>query len=153
MLSVRRKVDRSLYEHLVVELKRPAKDLGQEEITQIEKYAFTVAEDERFNTQKVVWRFVLLGNDLDKYAVERASGDSTPEGCIHKKGNLSIWVLRWADVMTDARERHEFFREKLEVEASSTAGMECLKSKFEHLMTGRGTSKKKDLEISANQTD
>jgi len=35
-------------EHLIVELKAPKVKIGQKEITQIESYAFAVAEDERF---------------------------------------------------------------------------------------------------------
>jgi hypothetical protein len=35
-------------EHLVVELKRPSVKVGADEITQVKKYAFTVADDERF---------------------------------------------------------------------------------------------------------
>lgn len=148
MLWHRRKVDRSQYEHLVVELKRPRDYLGQEEVGQIEKYAFTVIKDERFKTDKVQWRFVLLGNDLDAYATQRASGDNYPEGCIYRKDNVSIWVLRWADVLADARARYEFFRDKLNVEASSDEGLKLLKSKYEHILTGRGVRKKKDQEIS-----
>ncbi|MCE9554582.1 MAG: ATP-binding protein [Planctomycetes bacterium] len=149
MLWHRRKVDRSLFEHLVVELKRPRDFLGQDEVAQIEKYAFTVIEDERFMTDKVQWKFVLLGNDLDSYARQRASSDSHPEGCIYRKGNVSIWVRRWADVLADARARYEFFRDKLNIEASSDVGLKTLKTKYAHLLAGRGVRKKKDLEIMA----
>jgi hypothetical protein len=37
-------------EHLIVELKAPKVKVGADEITQIEKYAYTVAEDERFRS-------------------------------------------------------------------------------------------------------
>ena len=37
-------------EHLMVELKRPSVKIGQDEISQIEEYAFTIAEDQRFAT-------------------------------------------------------------------------------------------------------
>lgn len=36
------------FEHLIVELKAPAVKVGSDEITQTEKYAFTVADDENF---------------------------------------------------------------------------------------------------------
>jgi len=151
MLSSRRKVDRALFEHLVIELKRPSINLGQDEIGQIEKYAFSVTADDRFNTNKVRWKFILLGNEFDKYAQRRASGDALPEGCIHREGNVSIWVCRWADVIADARDRHEFFRDKLEIEASGSEGIDYLTKKFKHLMKGRGASKKKDREIMAQK--
>lgn len=52
MLWHKQPVDKSRFEHLVVELKRPMK-VGAEEINQIENYAFTVIADERFNTSRV----------------------------------------------------------------------------------------------------
>ena len=55
-------------EHLVVELKRPSVKIGPEEITQVQKYAFTVADDERFRHLKTRWSFWVLSNDLDPYA-------------------------------------------------------------------------------------
>jgi hypothetical protein len=149
MLWHRGRVDRSMFEHLVVELKRPSGPLGQKEVGQIENYAFSVAGDERFKTDKVRWKFVLLGNDLHAYAIERATSDRYPPGCIHSKGNVSIWVLRWADVLADARIRYEFFRERLDVQASREKGMERFKTRYQHLFTGRGVRKKKDLEVVA----
>jgi hypothetical protein len=55
-------------EHLVVELKRPSVKIGADEITQVQKYAFTVSDDERFRHLKTRWSFWVLSNDLDAYA-------------------------------------------------------------------------------------
>ena len=85
--------------------------MGAEEITQIKKYAFTVIADEAFNTEKVTWKFVLLANDLDGYAVQETTGDSLPPGCIYSKGNVTIWVQRWSDVLETGKLRYEFFRD------------------------------------------
>ena len=152
MLWHRGKVDRELFEHLVVELKRPRDFLGEEEITQTRKYAFAVANDERFNTSKVRWRFVLLGNDLNDYAKSEASQDHLPPGCVYKKGNVSVWVQRWSDVLADAKARYEFFREKLNVQASSAEGMASWKERFGHLFDGRGARKKKDQAATAKRS-
>jgi hypothetical protein len=89
MLWHKQVVDRDRFEHLVFELKRPSK-IGSDEITQIEKYAFTVIADEAVNTDKVQWRFVLLANDLDAFAVQRTSSDSFPPGCIYSKNNVTM---------------------------------------------------------------
>lgn len=148
MLWHKQVVDRSRFEHLVVELKRPSK-VGSAEITQIENYAFTVTADEAFNTDKVRWRFVLLANDLDAYAIRKASNDKLPPGCIHSDGNVTIWVQRWSDVLEAAKLRYEFFRDRLDVQASKDEGMKLLKSRYDHLLTGRGSRKKKDMETMA----
>ncbi len=149
MLYRRRKVDRDCFEHLVVELKRPKDALGQEETTQIRKYAFTVAKDERFKTSRVNWEFVLLGNDLDEFVQQETSSTKLPEGCLWEGNGVRIWVRRWADVLNDARARYEFFREQLRLEASREKGLASLRQRYEHLFTGRGMRKVKDLETTA----
>ncbi len=149
MLYRRRKVDRDGFEHLVVELKRPRDRLGQDETSQIKKYAFTVAKDERFKTSKCSWEFVLLGNDLDDFVIQETSSANLPEGCLFEGNGVRIWVRRWADVLNDARARYEFFREQLNIEASHTKGLETLKARYPHLFEGRGARKAKDLALTA----
>ncbi len=149
MLYRRRKVDRDRFEHLVIELKRPSVVLSQKETSQIEGYAFAVAEDEGFDTDKCSWEFVLLGNSYDSFVKQRASSDRLPEGCIHDGNGVRVWVRKWADVFSDARARYEFFREKLEIEASHEQGLERLKDRYPHLMQGRGASKKADKAATA----
>lgn len=147
LLSRRFKYSRDRFENLVIELKRPSIVLGKDECTQIEDYAMTVSEDERFNTDKYKWSFILLGNSLHKYAEKRTNMDGLPKGCIYKEGNVEVYVKNWSDVIADAKSRYEFFREKLELEASKEYGMEYLQKNYSHLLTGRGASKKKDLAI------
>lgn len=149
MLFRRRKVDRDRFEHLVVELKRPSVRLGQSETSQMEKYAFSVAEDDRFDTSKCSWEFVLLGNSYDKFVKQKTTSSWLPEGCIHDGNGVRIWVRGWADVIGDARARHEFFRERLEIEASHEHGLEKLQERYPHLLQGRGVSKKADKAITA----
>lgn len=149
MLYRRRKVDRDRFEHLVLELKRPSRVLNQDDTTQIKKYAFTVSRDDRFDTSKCTWEFVLLGNSYDDFVKEEASSDGLPEGCIHSKLGVRVWVRKWSDVLNDARSRYEFFREQLEIEASHADGLQLIKDKHPHLFEGRGARKKRDRELSA----
>ena len=151
MLYRRRKVDRDRFEHLVVELKRPRDALGQDETSQVKKYAFTVAKDERFNTTKCHWEFWLLGNDLDEFVVQETSSEKLPEGCLYEGSGVRIWVRRWADVLNDARARYEFFREQLEIEASHAKGLEAMRTRYPHLFQGKGARKAKDLALSTSQ--
>ena len=145
MLHRRRKIDRDRFEHLVIELKRPSIVLGQEETSQIKKYAFKVAKDGRFDTSKCSWEFVLLGNSFDEFVELELSSDALPEFCLHDGNGVRIWVRKWADVINDARARYEFFREQLGIEASHSKGLEALRERYPHLMEGRGASKKADL--------
>lgn len=154
MLYRRRKVDRDRFEHLVVELKRPSRVLNQDDTSQIEKYAFSVSKDERFDTSRCSWEFVLLGNSCDDFVKEKASSDGLPEGCIYAKSGVRVWVRQWSDVLNDARSRYEFFREQLEIEASHAEGLQLIKRKHPHIFEGRGARRKKDLELSRkNESD
>lgn len=147
MLYRRRKVDRDHFEHLVVELKRPSVVLGQDETAQVRKYAFAVAQDERFDTRRCTWEFVLLGNSFDRFVELETSADNLPEGCIYARGGVRIWARTWADVLNHAKARYEFFRERLNLEASQEHGMNRLRDRYSHILSGRGVSKRKEKQI------
>jgi Histidine kinase-, DNA gyrase B-, and HSP90-like ATPase len=128
----RRYADRSpgRYEHLVVELKRPKKLLGQIELSQIENYALTVAADERFDKTITKWMFVLVGDDLDTFAREKCDQENRPFGLIVQKPHVEVWVKRWATIIQECKWRHEFYRDKLELEVQSTDATEYLAKKY-----------------------
>ncbi len=46
-------------EHLLIELKRPKVKVGDDDLIQIKRYAYTVADDERFSKTEVEWNFRL----------------------------------------------------------------------------------------------
>lgn len=75
--------------------------------------------------------------------------DVSNPGRIYNAENISVWVYRWADLFADARERYEFFRDKLGVEASTGEGMASWNERFGHLLTGGGVRKRRDQEVSA----
>lgn len=116
------------FEHLVIELKRPSRKLGKEEISQIEEYAFAIAEDERFAKSTTRWTFLLLGNDLDKYAEKKCAVNDRQFGHIYA-GDVNIYVKRWSTVIDEAKWLYEFFREKLEYQVTTADGLEYLQSK------------------------
>jgi hypothetical protein len=127
----RRYADRSVgrYEHLVVELKRPKKSLGQHELSQIENYALTVAADERFDKANTKWTFVLLGDDLTKFAQEKCEQENRPFGLILQKPHVEVWVKKWATIIQECKWRHEFYREKLDLEVQASDATAYLEKK------------------------
>lgn len=118
------------FEHLVIELKRPSVRIGQKEISQIEQYAFKVADDERFDKTKVSWNFVLLGNALDSFANKKCSESGRDFGHIHLSDSLNIYVKPWSSVIDPAKWRYEFYRDQLAVEISTDDGLEYLRAKY-----------------------
>lgn len=112
--------------HLIVELKRPKVSIDSDEITQIEKYAFSVAADERFKGVGVRWIYWVISDNYSEYARQRIADES---GQIYKKGNIEIYVKTWAQVLDENRSRLQFFQERLEFQADKG---ESLKHLQEH---------------------
>ena len=117
------------YDYLVVELKRPSKKIDSDVLTQIEKYAIAVAGDERFRGVPARWTFVAISNDLDEYAIKKASQRGMPKGCVYDdaENNVTVWVKPWADVINDARSKLDFVNEQLSYEADKDSAKAYLK--------------------------
>lgn len=125
-------------EHLVVELKRPSVKVGADEITQVKKYAFTVADDERFRHLKTRWSFWVLSNDLDAFArVEtRQKGKAQGQVFQSEDGSIEIWVKTWAEVLAECKSRMKFVQEHLQANVDKESSLRYLKKTYEKYLTG-----------------
>ncbi|MFO0847149.1 MAG: ATP-binding protein [Gemmataceae bacterium] len=129
------------YEHLVVELKRSSVTLGGDELNQIESYAQTVEDDARFDKQKTRWTWYLVGVECDKYAEGRRTAADRPHGLIANRGGVQVWVKTWAEIVSAAKRRYEFFLEKLEAELTADDGLCYLRERHgKHLPDALGTA-------------
>jgi DNA gyrase/topoisomerase IV subunit A len=117
-------------EHLVVELKAPKVKIGQDEINQIESYAFAVAEDERFKHLKTKWNFWIISNDLDAYAKRRLKQDNKGKGIIYDADGITIWVKTWGELIQECKHRLEFIREKLDINIDNSDGLKYLQESY-----------------------
>jgi hypothetical protein len=119
--------------HLVVELKAPSVKINDEEVTQVEKYAFSVMKDERFRNVNTNWIFWAISDDLGDYATQRISDSS---GLIYTKGNVSIFVKTWAQVLDENRARLQFFQERLEFQADRESSLKHLQERYDEFLKG-----------------
>ena len=115
LLARRVEQARNRREHLVVELKAPKVKVGPDEITQIKNYAYTVADDSRFNMTDVKWGFVVVSTDLNAFAVKEAAQFQREPGLVSitEDGRVRVWIKTWAQVIGDAEHRHKFVQEAL----------------------------------------
>lgn len=120
--------------HLVVELKRPKDLVDADEITQIEKYAFSVATDQRFKGVGVQWIYWVISDSYGSYAAQRITNGES--GQIHKNGNISIYVKTWAQVIDENRARLQFFQERLEFQADKGESLKYLQERHEKYLEG-----------------
>lgn len=120
-------------EHLVVELKRPSVKIGDEEVTQVEKYAISVAKDERFRTVNgVKWTFWAISDDLDDYAFYRMDD----RGVISSKDNVTVGIKTWGQIIAENKARLQFFQEKLEHQVDDNVALKHLQDKYQEFLSG-----------------
>jgi hypothetical protein len=117
------------YEHLVVELKRPAHTLISSDIEQIRSYAVAVAEDDRFQQPNVRWTYVLIGNATNTSVDEQRVQLEQPYGRVQITKRYSIWVRNWSEVIGDAQHRHKFVQQSLDYTTNHDTGVQYLRRK------------------------
>ena len=109
--------------------------VGDEEVTQVEKYAISVANDERFRiVNGVKWTFWAISDDVDDYGVYRM-GESE-SGVISSKGNISVGIKTWGQVIEENKARLQFFQEKLEHQVDNDTALQHLQDKYQRFLAG-----------------
>jgi len=126
-------------EHLVVELKRPSKKIGAEEVTQIQRYANAVTRDARFNISDVDWDFWVVSDELDSYAEDQANKDGFPSGLLHrsKEGNVRVWAIRWAELIENASHRLKFVQQQLQYMVTGEDAVAYLRTAYDQFLPPR----------------
>lgn len=122
-------------ENLVIELKRPKVDAGFEEMTQIMGYASKVAKDKRFPKNKTKWKFILITKDIKPDLEPQLKQKNRKYGHVSEGENFDVFVLDWGKIISEARARHEFIKEKLNISLlSNETGLDYLRSKYKEYL-------------------
>lgn len=122
-------------EHLIVELKRPQVKIGDKEVTQIEKYAISVAADERFRTvDGVKWTFWVISDDVGEYAGYRMDEG----GVVSSKNdyNIVVGIKTWGQIIEENKARLQFFQERLEHQVDDATALAHLQQKYQSFLSG-----------------
>lgn len=116
-------------EHLIIELKRPSQKIDDDVANQVRKYAFAVAEDERFADTKTRWHFVAVSNEITPSVRRQANQRDKPAGLLHDDAeqSVSVWVKTWGQILEEARGRLHLFQERLNYQATENDGILYLK--------------------------
>ncbi len=118
-------------ENLVIELKKPTVDAGFTEKTQIESYATKVSNDPRFPKDKTRWKFLLITKDIKPEIEPLLQQKNRKYGHVSEGENFDVYILPWGHILTDAKTRHEFIKEKLNLNLQDNEqGLEYLKKKY-----------------------
>ena len=122
-------------EHLIVELKRPSVKIDGDATSQIESYAFAVAEDERFRSVRAKWVFWAVSNDIDTVAARKVAQKDRPRGILFQSDaadalQITIWVKTWSQIINECRTRLRFFAEKLNYTPDRDSSLYHLKTTY-----------------------
>lgn len=118
------------YENLVIELKAPSVVLGFKEINQIKGYRDTIIEDSSFSKDKNQWRFILIGQSLDKHAENELKSDA---GKHFPVDNSTIEIMTWGELLDNNRLRYEFYVENTKINITDKKVDESLNKKWESM--------------------
>jgi hypothetical protein len=118
-------------ENLVIELKRPSLNAGLTEMGQIMSYASKVSIDKRFPRGKTRWKFILVTKDVDKELEPHLKQKNKKYGHVSEGDNFDVFILSWGDIISEAKQRHEFIKEKLNLNLQDNEeGLDYLKNKY-----------------------
>jgi len=125
-------------EHLVAELKRPSVKVGADEIKQVEQYAYTVADDERFRHLHARWSFWVISNDLDAFAKVKTRQKDKPRGLISEieDGRVKVWVKTWSEILSECKARMSFVQQHLQANADPESSLMYLKQTYDKYLAG-----------------
>lgn len=101
------------FENLIIELKKPILDAGMKEYNQISMYASRVQSDPRFVKENHQWTFILLVRDIKEELHNICNQNNRRYGHAIQAPGLDVFILRWSDVIAEARARHQYIKEKL----------------------------------------
>lgn len=117
--------------HLVVELKRPLQPLNEDVLSQIKKYAKTVALDPRFKHSSVQWDFVAISNNFTPDAELETRMAGKPRGLILELDDpikIRVWAKTWGQIIQEAEGRLTFYRRRLEYQANDEEALGYLRT-------------------------
>lgn len=107
-------------EYMVVELKAPKCLIGQKEINQIDKYAFTIEKNDGLPSDKVKYKLLLISsklNDYTKSKMESAFDKNRIPFLYDKKTkkSIEIYIMSWSELIENNRRKLNYLSEHLKV--------------------------------------
>lgn len=108
--------DLTIEENIIVELKRPNVIIGSEQFQQVERYLRFIIEDERFNSESRIWKFILVGKKVDDYIKDLYENQKLKgkKFLIQSIKKYEIYAMTWDDLFRLFAIKHKHLIDKLE---------------------------------------
>jgi hypothetical protein len=121
------------HRRLLVEIKAPNVPVGKNEIDQIQRYADVIVESSEFDTTSTEWDLFLISADIRAEVDRRRSAADRPFGMLDNVANLRIWVFKWSEIISRARDELRLVREHLKRKATEL-NLEYWRQEFPEIM-------------------
>ncbi|WP_140487145.1 ATP-binding protein [Flavobacterium sp. GSA192] len=118
--------DLTIEENIIVELKRPSVIIGSEQFQQVERYLRFIIEEERFNSLRRNWKFILVGKKVDDYITDLYENQKNKgqKYLVQSIRNYEIYVMTWDDLFMLFKIKHKHLIDKLEFKSSIIENLE-----------------------------
>ncbi len=110
--------DNGKHEVMIVELKRPSCLINQKELNQVDKYMFDIQKVGCFPTD-VTFKIYLISSNISEFAKTKIGvvNELKPSLFTHSKdGKIEIHVLKWADILSNNRQKLSYLGNVLKTE-------------------------------------
>ena len=122
----------------MIELKAPRANLKAADLSQLEGYAASVADDPRFRTVLGLrWHFWLVSDEYNKEVEFRLKGH--PEGrfgIVNRSDNITVGVKTWGQIIEENRARLQFFQQHLDHRIDQSDALRALQDKHRKFLEG-----------------
>lgn len=118
-------------EIMVVELKSPKCSISDKELTQIDKYAFTIEQNSALPTEKIKYKLILISSKLTKYAQSKVKSSRLKYPDIpflydkKTEKNIEVYVMEWSELIEQNKRKLGYLSNQLNIKDKS------VKEKFE----------------------
>lgn len=118
--------DLTIEENIIVELKRPSVVIGSEQFQQVERYLRFIIEEERFNSLRRNWKFILVGKKVDDYITDLYENQKNKgqKYLVQSIRNYEIYAMTWDDLFMLFKIKHKHLIDKLEFKSSIIENLE-----------------------------
>lgn len=123
--------DNSEREIMVVELKAPNCAISEKELSQIDRYAFTIEQNSALPNDKVKYKLILISSRLAKYAKSKINSSRLkfPDYPFlydrKAEKNIEVYVIEWSELIEQNKRKLGYLSSQLQVKDRS------VKDKFE----------------------
>jgi len=110
---------------------------GEGVVGQAKRYAFAIADDERFGTVPgVKWHFWIVSNDYDQCTKREIDGVDRDMRLVYRHDNITVGIKTWAELIEENKARLQFFKDHLQHNADDSAALHFLQEKHSKFLEG-----------------